>query len=156
MKSKIAVAFVLLALCAAMIGAGTFAYFSDQQTSYANSFTAGTLNIQAGQTSWSTGFDNIKPGDTVTFTIPAQSTGSLPLNYTVTAALSGDLASGANPCTAVVKIDGVATTSDSLSEAGGADAEDIITVEVTMPAAAGNEYQNKSGQLDITINATQQ
>lgn len=156
MKKKIAVAFVLLALCAAMIGAGTFAYFSDTQTSYANSFTAGTLKIQAGTTSWSTGFNNMKPGDTVTFTIPVQSTGSLPLNYTVDAKLSGDLVAGNNPCTAVVKIDGTAATADSLSAAGGDDDKDTITVEVTMPAAAGNEYQGKSGKLDVTINAVQQ
>jgi spore coat-associated protein N len=155
---KILVSLMVIALVAGLIGAGISAYFSDEESSTGNTFTAGTLNIELGSGSWSGGFsyDNMCPGETVTFTIEVTSVGSLPLDYTVTADLNGDLAGGSNPCTRVVKIDGSESTADSLSAAGGGDVSDTITVEVTMPTAAGNEYQGKTGTLDITITATQQ
>lgn len=149
-----------VALTIGMVGAGTFAYFTDTADSTANSFTAGTLDITSGTGSFSTGFDNIKPGDVVTFQITVNSNGSLPLNYTIAPALSGNLATGSNACTiTAVKVDGTALSSpynDSLSALGGGDSSDDVTIEVTMPTAAGNEYQGQTGSLNVVFNAQQQ
>ncbi len=149
----------LLVICAAalVVSLGTFAYFSDTANSTDNVFTAGTLNIEAGTATWTGSVTNIKPGDTITLSLDVNSIGSLPLDYTVTPALAGDLAGGANPCTAGnIATDGVPGSTGSLSASGGSDASDTITIDVTMPAAAGNEYQAKSGTISLTIDAVQQ
>jgi spore coat-associated protein N len=56
-------AFIILA----MVGVGTWAYFSDTEASTGNTFTAGTLdlNINGGNTAVTmfTGLSNLKPGD---------------------------------------------------------------------------------------------
>jgi predicted ribosomally synthesized peptide with SipW-like signal peptide len=157
---RILFSLIALAVVIGIAGAGTFAYFSDTEQSTANTFTAGTLQISLGETSWQGTFDNLKPGDVVAFVIPIESKGTLPLNYTIKPTLSGDLAGGSNPCVvSKVLVDGVEKTApytDSLSAAGGADATDQITIQVTMPAAAGNEYQGKTGSLSVEIDAAQQ
>jgi predicted ribosomally synthesized peptide with SipW-like signal peptide len=156
MDKKILVSVMVIGLVSALAGAGLYAYFSDTETSTGNTFQAGTLNISLDGGSWSTGFNNMKPGDTVKFTITVHSVGSLPLTYSITPSLSGDLASGSNPCYVNdVKVDGVSTTTDSLSAAGGSDASDVVDIYITMPWAAGNEYQGKSGTLTVTFTATQ-
>ena len=154
---KILISLMAIALVVGLVGAGTMAYFSDTETSSGNTFTAGTLNIALGTTSWSANFSNMKPGDTVTSTIPVNSTGSLPLDYTITTSLSGNLTWGAHPCTVTsVRVDGTSTSSDSLTAAGGTDESDVVAIDITMPAAAGNEYQGQSGTLTVTIYAVQQ
>lgn len=144
---KILMSLMAIGLVVGLVGAGTMAYFSDTETSTGNTFTAGTLDIALGTSSWSADFDNMKPGDTVTFTLPVNNEGSLPLNYTVTTTLSGTLAGGVNPCTQVT-----APTSGSLDVGGSVN----IVVSITMPSAADNEYQGQSGILTVTINAVQQ
>jgi predicted ribosomally synthesized peptide with SipW-like signal peptide len=156
MDKKILVSVMVIGLVSALAGAGLYAYFSDTETSSGNTFKAGTLDIWLGTGSWSAGFDNIKPGDTVAFTITVNSGGSLPLTYSITTSLSGDLASGSNPCyVSDVKVDGVSTTTGSLTAVGGSDASDVVDIYITMPWAAGNEYQGKSGTLTVTFTATQ-
>lgn len=144
---KILMSLMAIALVIGLVGAGTIAFFSDTETSTDNTFTAGTLNIELGTSSWSAGFNSMKPGDTVTFTLPVNNVGSMPLNYTVTTTLSGTLAGGVNPCTQVT-----APTSGSLDVGGSVN----IVVSITMPSAAGNEYQGQSGILTVTIDAVQQ
>ena len=144
---KILISLMAIALVIGLVGAGTMAYFSDTETSSGNTFTAGTLNITLGTSSWSGNLDNMKPGDTVTFTLPVNNEGSLPLNYTVTTTLSGTLAGGTDPCTQVT-----APTSGSLDVGGSVN----IVVSITMPVAAGNEYQGQNGTLTVTIDAVQQ
>lgn len=157
MKRFVIGSLLLICVSALVISLGTFAYFSDSASSTGNTFSAGTLDISAGTSTWSAGVNNMKPGDTKTLTLTVNSLGTLPLNYTVSTALGGVLAGGINPCyVSAVRIDGVAATADSLTEASGADASDTVEVDVTMPAGAGNEYQGQSGTLDITINALQQ
>jgi predicted ribosomally synthesized peptide with SipW-like signal peptide len=159
MNKKILVSVMVIGLVAALAGAGLHAIFNDTETSTGNTFTAGTLNISLGTTSRSTGYNNMKPGDTVTFTIIVNSDGSLPLVYTITTSLSGDLAGGSNPCfVSAVRVDGTVKTApyeDSLSASGGADPSDIVEIDITMPFEAGNEYQGKSGTLTVTFTASQ-
>ncbi len=148
MNRKVLLSLLVIGVAALMVGLGTAALFTDSATSEDNTFTAGTLDIEAGTTWWAGSVDNIKPGDTMVFTVPITNAGSLPLNYTVSAEVSGDLAEGDNP----VVVTSIVPDAGSLDVLGGAD----IVVTLTMPLDAGNEYQGKSGTLDVTIDAVQQ
>jgi len=56
-----------MALVALLIGGGTYAYFSDTETSTGNTFTAGTLDLTVGSADPTTekiAFNSLKPGDT--------------------------------------------------------------------------------------------
>lgn len=86
---KMYMSLVLIGLAAALIGAGSFAYFSDTETSTGNTFTAGTLDLEVmdGAGNWINGTDvdlgwsaaanNLKPGDSKYFTIPVRNIGSV-------------------------------------------------------------------------------
>lgn len=157
MDRKFLTAVLVIGLVATLAGAGIYAVFTDTATSTGNNFAAGILDISAGTGSWSTGFDNMKPGDTVTFTITVGNDGTLPLDYTITTVLSGDLSGGANPCfVQQIRVDTVVTATDSLSVAGQGDRYDTVEIDIKMPGAAGNWYQGRSGTLDVTFAATQQ
>ena len=157
MNKKFFVSIFVVGLVASLAGAGVYAVFTDAETSAGNVFTAGTVTISLGDSSWSTGFDNMKPGDTATFAITVGNEGTLPLDYTVTWTLGGDLSVGTDPCFVnQIRIDGAVTASDSLSVAGQGDRYDTIEIDVKMPLSAGDWYQGRSGTLDVTVSATQQ
>jgi predicted ribosomally synthesized peptide with SipW-like signal peptide len=95
------VAIVLIGIVVTLVGAGTFAYFSDAGRSYDNTFTAGTLDLKVSHSSagpWSDGvsgtwtLSNMKPGDeTSTASVFFKNFGSIGSNtleitcsYTVT------------------------------------------------------------------------
>ncbi|WP_047153174.1 CalY family protein [Aneurinibacillus tyrosinisolvens] len=88
-KSKIGMALATTALGAALIGGGTFAYFSDSvQTNAA--FAAGTLDLNAAPTTI-IDVNNIKPGDWMNRSFDLKNDGSLDISkidlktdYTVT------------------------------------------------------------------------
>ncbi len=65
MDKKALVAFLIIGLVATMAGAGIYAYFSDTETSSGNTFTAATLDLNAGGPGFSTPItlSNMKPGD---------------------------------------------------------------------------------------------
>ncbi|MHB8963543.1 MAG: TasA family protein, partial [Saccharofermentanales bacterium] len=46
MKSKIIMSVFLLIITVSMVVGGSFAYFSDSETSIGNTFTAGTLDLK--------------------------------------------------------------------------------------------------------------
>lgn len=105
MSRKILIALLGVLLVAALAGAGTFAYFSDTETSTGNSFTAGTLNLRYsldGGTTWADGTNasftlaNLKPGDSGTQTFTLNNNGSLPGTLAVSA-VSVANAPGATP-----------------------------------------------------------
>ncbi|MHC3129017.1 MAG: hypothetical protein IBV52_02955 [Candidatus Bathyarchaeota archaeon] len=157
MNKKILLSILAIGLVASLAGAGLYAVFTDTESSTGNTFTAGKLDISLGTSSWSTGFDNMKPGDTVTFTITVGNDGTLPLDYTITPVLSGDLSTGTYGCfVQQIRVDSVVTASDSLSVAGQGDRYDTVEIDITMPLNAGNWYQERSGTLDVTFAATQQ
>jgi len=57
---------LMIGVVAMAAGAGTFAYFSDVETSSGNTFTAGTLNLQVGANDTTTekiSISDLKPGD---------------------------------------------------------------------------------------------
>ena len=157
MDRKFLTAIFIIGLVATLAGAGMYAVFTDTEKSTGD-FKAGTLDISLGSASWSTGFDNMKPGDTVTFTITVGNDGTLPLDYTITPVLSGDLSTGTYGCwVKAIRVDTVAySPPESLSVAGGGDRYDTVEIDIKMPLAAGDWYQGRSGTLTVTFAATQQ
>jgi len=88
-KQKLAMGIATGALAVSMIGGGTYAYFSDTETSV-NEFKAGTLNLLLSPTEI-INVENIKPRDTFTKKFTLKNDGSLDIakvlldtSYTVT------------------------------------------------------------------------
>ena len=75
LKKKLAMGIATGALAVSMIGGGTYAYFSDTETS-TNTFAAGTLDLSLNPTEI-INVDNIKPGDTMTKNFKLGNEGSL-------------------------------------------------------------------------------
>lgn len=83
---KILIALMAVMITIGLVGIGTYAYFSDTETSTGNIFTAGTLDIKLWGSDWEdsvTGtwtFDNMAPGDVVEETLYVRNAGSVPIN----------------------------------------------------------------------------
>jgi len=74
-KKKLAMGIATGALAVSMIGGGTYAYFSDVETSV-NTFAAGTLDLALSPQEI-INVDNIKPGDRMNKTFTLKNEGSL-------------------------------------------------------------------------------
>ncbi|MEW6769866.1 MAG: TasA family protein [Bacillota bacterium] len=90
MKKKLLLLTLALLLVAGMAGAGTFAYFTDTETSTGNTFTAGTLDlkIKDGGSNWNDGIvaewsmSNMIPGVTTAYgSIDLKEVGSLTADH---------------------------------------------------------------------------
>lgn len=81
MKRTVLVSTLVIALIAGLVGAATWAYFSDVETSSGNTFTAGTLDLELSGTYDSTSLPvaltNMAPGDQTTVTLNMTNVGSL-------------------------------------------------------------------------------
>ncbi|RLI40291.1 hypothetical protein DRO69_13115 [Candidatus Bathyarchaeota archaeon] len=71
---------LMMVLVATAAGAGTFAYFSDTETSSGNTFTAGTMDLKLNggdsvTATWTV--DDWAPGETVTATLKIKNVGSV-------------------------------------------------------------------------------
>ncbi|HDX9578824.1 TPA: M73 family metallopeptidase [Bacillus pseudomycoides] len=75
LKKKLGMGVASAVLGAALIGGGTFAFFSDKEVSN-NTFAAGTLDLVANPTTI-VNVDNLKPGDTVKRDFKLENKGSL-------------------------------------------------------------------------------
>jgi predicted ribosomally synthesized peptide with SipW-like signal peptide len=148
MKTRIFASMLVIALAAALVGGATMALFTDEDSNEGNVFTAGTVDIEAGETSVIIGADNMAPGDTVTGSFTVTNVGTLELRYDVSAAASGDLFAGLTP--AVV---GALGDDQDVVLAPGASA--TVTFTVHLPLAADNSYQGATGLVDFTISAEQ-
>lgn len=151
-KKKIAMALVTTALGATLIGAGTFALFTDTAINAGNTFTAGTLDITVPEAAIFN-VTNIAPGDSGSATLEVTNSGSLELRYDLTKALTGDLAAGADGLAVnITDANGNAVGDDRVLASG---ASETLTVNWSLPIAAGNEYQGDSASLSITADAEQ-
>lgn len=157
---------------ALIVSLAAFTYFSDYASSMGSTPGPGTISLgkPLARNNWSAGFNNMKPGDTVTLSLNVKNTGSSPLRYWITTRMAGDLAirqgADTNVCTvSAVKVNGVAYPVYPVGSDGvaylpvaqllNAGVTDSVGVAVTMPEAAGNGFQGKSGTLDVSIYATQ-
>lgn len=80
MNTKILASLLTIGVASAGLGYGTFAYFSDTETSTNNIFTAGTLDLRlngANGVTGSIGHGNFAPGDTTSGSIVLTNVGSI-------------------------------------------------------------------------------
>ena len=127
LKKKLGLGVASMALGAALVGGGTFAYFNDTEASNGNTFAAGTIDLKPELSSGSYfNITNMKPGDTF-------NTGSQNLKNAGT--LDGDL---------VIRLD---TNND-----GGSDGSDFRTqLHVTSFKVGGTELDLTSLEGDDGI-----
>jgi predicted ribosomally synthesized peptide with SipW-like signal peptide len=92
MQTKLLMSLIAIGVAGLMMGAGTFAYFSDTATTEDNTFTAGTLDIQLANEGGSFGDDATAtwvspdgwaPGDEVTATLRFTNVGSIDIKQMV-------------------------------------------------------------------------
>jgi len=74
---------MVIGIASLMLGAGTFALFSDTETSTGNTFTAGTLDIKVGgqddgDTVWTFDETDMKPGTEGSHTFVVTNAGTIP------------------------------------------------------------------------------
>lgn len=133
---------------------GTEAWYYNVAVSSDHYVEAGTLGIEIEEISWMGELSGIRPGETTVLRFRVKSTGTLPLHYDIHYALSGELLSGPTPCyVSELRIsDGVA----SLSAIDGDNPWDIVEIYITMPYDAGPEYEDRTGFVEITVQARQQ
>lgn len=79
-KKQLASTMATLALGAALIGGGTFAYFSDTATSSGNTFATGTIDIHTKFAAVPFAVSNAKPSDIFAANFNVQNTGTLNAN----------------------------------------------------------------------------
>jgi len=148
MKTRMFMSMMVIALVAALVGGATFAVFTSSSMNANNTFSAGTVEITLGtETTDAVAMGNMAPGDVVAGSFVVENTGSLELYYVVTPIAGGALFAGANPAFVTV------TANENGVLAPGASA--TVAYTVTLPLAAGNEYQGVSGSLQFDINAVQ-
>jgi predicted ribosomally synthesized peptide with SipW-like signal peptide len=134
-------------LCTGLVGGVTYALFSAQSVNSSNNFTAGTVTIgNTDKTAWSTNFDNMAPGDTVSKTVTVHNTGSLDFEFVSVPSKSGALFAGTGKASVAVN-NGTGT----LPPGGAQD----VTAAVSLPLSADNSYQAATGNLTITFYAWQ-
>jgi len=173
-----------LVLIIGLVGAGTYAYFSDTESSVDNTLTAGTLdlNIEGGDVAITT-FDvsNVAPGDNGTASSTLLNSGSLAGELDIaTSGIdnvpgvggeygggSGEL--GANAEIAIyldidqtgtrtagdVGLQSNGTTYDPMVAAMAASAQDDIIVLWDVPTDTGNDVQGDSVSFNITFTLEQ-
>lgn len=147
MRSKIFMSMLMIALVAALVGGATFALFTDTTTNADNTFAAGTVDISAGAQTYTVAINNMAPGDSIPGSFVVKNEGSLKLWYQVTSSAAGALFQGATPAVVVPP----ATEWAALDPGQSA----TISYNVSLPLAAGNEYQGVSGTLGFIVNAEQ-
>jgi predicted ribosomally synthesized peptide with SipW-like signal peptide len=83
MNTKILTSLILIGLAVSGVAFGTYAYFSDTETSTGNTFTTGTIDIKIdGQNPWTDKFylSDMKPSEVGYITFNIQNVGTNPVN----------------------------------------------------------------------------
>lgn len=127
MSRKILIALLGVLLVAALAGAGTFAYFSDTETSTGNTFTAGTLDLTVGGEN-----PNVSPDFTIGPVKPGDS-GTITYNLANVGTIGGYL-----DLSGITKIDGPGTTPES--EPTPDNGELSANINVTVKLGTSNLY----------------
>lgn len=105
MKSRVLVSMLVIGLIAGLVGAATWAYFSDVETSSDNTFTAGTLNLQVGDSDPTTvqvTLSNMYPGQSGAYDWALKNTGTIAGSLDITFSNLVDDENGCNEPEALV------------------------------------------------------
>ena len=161
-------------LVAVGITVGSGANFTASSANPANTFTAGTLSIGAGQSSAILSAPGLKPGDSATGTVDIQNTGSLSGVFSLSTSNAADSSpsllgqldlriedcgvftgSTAPSCGSgtVVHNGKVSALSTASLGSFAADAKHRYRFDVTLPQSTGNALQGKSASVQFDWNA---
>lgn len=166
-KKKLGLALATTALGATLVGAGTFAIFTDSATNTNNTFSAGTLDINVGaETAFTGTIANLAPGDSGVQTFNVTNDGSLELRYDVAQALAsgpGTLVLGDALKDLSFTIEYSADNGVTWNSVIPGDNNIVMApgdthkyrVSYSLPLAADNAYQGKSSAFQLTFNAEQ-
>lgn len=160
LKKKMGAAVATAAMGAALIGGGTFALFTGQATNANNNFDGGTVVISdvSGGAAFRTAtlISNLAPGDAEPGTIIIKNDGTLDAwvkidGITTNANANfgdgvGDLFDGPTP---------VQITTDQDVKLIKAGEQATFNVGYNFPLAAGNDYQNDTGNVTFNVKAVQ-
>ena len=167
---RILLSLVIITLVASSVTVGAMALWTDTETSSANTFTAGTIDLAlANGTPLPFGVTAMAPGDSVTGTIDVTNSGTLEFRYAMTT--TGDGSSILDEqLDCEIKVGAVTLYSGKLSSAAigdpaqGAQAGDrtlvptgseTLTFTVSMPIDTGDGYQGTTCSVDFVFAAEQ-
>ena len=168
---RILLSLVIIALVASSVTVGAMALWTDTETSSANTFTAGTIDLALTNGSpLPFSVSAMAPGDSVTGTIDVTNSGTLELRYAMTT--TGDVGSILDEqLDCEIKVGAVTLYNGKLSSAvigdptQGAQAgdrtlvattgSDTLTFIVSMPIATGDVYQGTTCTVDFVFAAEQ-
>lgn len=175
LKSKLFMAVATSAAGATMIAGGTFAMFTDTSANTGNTFTAGTVVVDATQggtpvfASDNLTFNNMAPGDSGNTTIKVMNTGTLgewvkinsinttgnlfDATTTSTDTVNGQTQTANNyPLALTPNADLTSGQTGYFIPAGGST---TIQLNYAFPLNAGNYYQGQTGTATINVEAVQ-
>ena len=161
LNKKMLLSLLVIGVVSVSAGAGTWAYFTDEEVTSGNTFTAGTvdLSLDAETITIELGADNMKPGDSKTLTIPLSNLGTLDFDYEAVVTTDSATATSLFAVQGVAPENTPATATITSGEIGTLTAltgTGEVVVTVTLPTTAGNEYQGDIGLVTVTITADQQ
>ena len=181
MSRKFLIALLGVLLVAALAGAGTFAYFSDTETSSGNTFTAGTLDLAVGDENPNNSPDftigDVKPGDSGTITYTLTNIGTIdgyldlsginvtdgpgPTPESEPTPDNGELSANINVTvtlgTSVLytgALNGIAASYDA-DVALAASESTTLTIDWAVPEDAGNDIQGDVTTVGLTVELDQ-
>lgn len=133
----------------AALGAGTFAYFTDEVESNDNSISAGTLTLELdGSSDWSYTFDDIAPGDPVEISANLENVGSIDGSHII---VETSTDGGSNNLATQLDIDEVRWNDNSVTVSSGT-LEELANENIEVDATPANEG-GSSFEIDMTFNS---
>lgn len=165
MRRMISSLFVIGAVLTLVVGAGTFALFTDTQTATGD-VNSGTINLYLADAGDDTGEDeaifetseNLLPGETTSWPLRLINTGNRAWDVSNVVVTSSELSDPGSDCGTNLTVAYVPTF-DGNDHSGTihADAGETgnATITATLPSGAGNECQGNAWTVVATITVTQ-
>lgn len=151
-----------IGLVSSLVGGATFAVFTDEDSNTANTFTAGTLDINVNEVvDNKVSFSNLAPGDSGTtdaFTV--SNDGTLELRFDIKQTLTGSLVKENDDKDLAVTLqeqtDGTwANVSSTEDIVLAPDELKTYRLSYSFPLAADDTYQGGTASYQVTFNAEQ-
>ncbi len=167
LAKRIALSLATIGVVGALTAATSFALFSAQTDNTANTFAAGSVSLTGPQAGYTCDIGNIAPGDSVANACAFQVTytGSLDAWIGLSTSESGPIFTNAGADTTPLavsitdsnnaKFDPNAANQVVAEATGGSQWQDTFNISYSMPLAAGNDYQNETGTVDLMVEAVQ-
>lgn len=163
MKKRLALGIISLTATALLVSAVTYAYFQGMAGNLQNTFSIGTVTLEApAETAFTV--SGLLPGrEVLAGSFQVKYTGNLEAWLGLDITTAGELFAGATPCLAAVTVSGPGMKKTvsfepgpdqvvALVETGNCYTFDVFCY---MPRSAGEEYTGKSGNLTVLVKAVQ-